>query len=134
MELAATRPPGAAFIPWGNWGPRTTACFEHHFSPRPDVIMGDRLAAFSRGTLSLFDFNSTRIRDAIRKAGNSSWHSMHPTTRVKHRSVIPRGKIFKEDVVGELPYTYVVRPAFVDWMDLTNYEEGLAGLSWNIGG
>ena len=58
---------------------------------------------------------------------------MHPMT-VKHRSVISRGMLFKEDVVGELPYISLVRPAFVDWMYLTNYEEGLAGLSRNIGG
>ena len=95
--------------------------------------MGDRLVAFSSGTLSLFDFNSTRMRDAIRNAGNPSGRSMHPTT-VKHKSIIPRGKIFKEDVVGELPYMSVVKPAGVDWMDLTNSEEVLAGLSWNIGG
>jgi len=95
--------------------------------------MGDRLATIWSGTLSLFDFNSTRIRDAIRRAGDPSGHGMHPTT-VKYRSVIPRGKIFKEDVVGELPYISVVKPDFVDWRYLTNYKEGLAGLSWNIGG
>jgi hypothetical protein len=95
--------------------------------------MGDRLATISSGTLSLFDFNSTRIRNAIRRAGNLSRRGMHPTT-VTYRSVIPRGKIFKDDVVGELPYISVIKPAFIDWKSLTNYEEGLAGLSWNLGG
>jgi hypothetical protein len=91
----------------------------------------------SRGTLSLFDFdfNSTRIRDAIRRAGNLSGRGMpFKLMRVKRRSVIPRGKIFNENVVGELPYISVVKPAFVDWRFLTNYEERLAGLSWNVGG
>jgi len=132
IALAAIRPSDVTFIPWEKWGPRTTACFQLHFSPSSDGVVGDRLATISSGTLSLFDFNSTRIRDAIRRAGNPSGRSMHPTT-VKYRSVIPRGKLFKEDVVGELPYISVVKPAFVDWMYLTNYEEGLAGLSWNVG-
>ena len=94
--------------------------------------MGERFATSSEsgGTLSLFDFDSTRIRDAIRRAGNPSGRSMHPTV-VNHRSVIPRGKIFKEDVVGELPYISVVKP---NWRFLTNHEEVLAGLSWKIGG
>jgi hypothetical protein len=44
--------------------------------------------------------------------------------------------LFKEDVVGELPYisARVVKPAFVDWKSLINYEEELAGLSWNVRG
>jgi hypothetical protein len=133
IALAATRPPGVTFIPWENWGPRTTACFQLRFSPRCDAIMGDRIAIISDGTLSLFDFNSTRIQDAIRRAGNLSGRDMHLTT-VKHRSVIPRGKLFMEDVVGELPFISVIKPTFVDWRYLTNYEEGLAGLSWNVGG
>src|SRR5260221_11011071 len=134
IALAAIRPSGVTFIPWEKWGPRTTACFQLQFFPSSDVIMGDRLATISNGTLSLFDFNSTRIQDAIRRAGNPSGpgRGMHPT-RVKHRSVIPRGMLFKEDVVGELPYISLVRPAFVGWMYLTNYEDGLAGLSWNLG-
>ena len=127
IALAATRPSGVTFIPWNNWGPRTTACFECEISPRFHVIMGDRLAMISSGTLSLFDFNSTRTRDAIRRAGN-------PPGRGMRRSVIPRGQLFKEDVVGELPYISIVKPAFVDWTFLTNYEEGLVGLSWNVGG
>jgi len=134
IALAATRPPLAdvTFIPWKNWGPRITACFECQFSPRSDGIMGDRLVTIPSGMLSLFDFNSTRIRDAIRKADDPSGLGRH-LTAVKHRSVIPRGRLFNEDVVGELPYISVVKPAFVDWRFLTNYEEGLAGLSWNVG-
>ena len=133
VALVATRPPGVAFIPWEDWGPRTTACFEHQFSTRSDVIMGERFATSLGGTVSLFDFNSTRIRDAIRRADNPSGRGMHPMM-VKHRSAIPRGNIFKEDVVGELPYISVVKPGFEDWGILTNYEEGLAGLSWKVGG
>ena len=52
-------------------------------------------------------------------------------TTVKHRSVIPKGLLFKEDVMGLLPYISAVRPASKDWKCLANYEEGLAALSWN---
>ena len=138
MALAATKPPNVTFIPWESWGPRITACFGHEFASWADVLIGDRLATISSATLSsatlsLFDFNSTRICDAIQGAGNPSKRDMH-LTMVKHRSVIPRGRLFKKDVVGELPYISVVKPAVAGWRVLTNYEEGLAGLSWNVGG
>jgi hypothetical protein len=42
--------------------------------------------------------------------------------------------LFREDVVGELPYMLVVKPAPADWKILINYEEELAGLSWNVRG
>ena len=138
MALAATLPPNVTFIPWESWGPRITACFEHQFAPWADVLMGSRLAIISSVTpssavLSLFDFNSTKICDSIQRASNPSRRDMH-LTMVKHRSVIPRGQLFKKDVVGELPYISVVKPVFAGWRILTNYEEGLAGLSWNVGG
>jgi len=132
IALTATMPPGVTYIPWETWGPRITACFELPFSCWSDALIGDRLATISGGTFSLFDFNSTRIWDAIRRGGNPPRHGMHLTT-VKYKSVIPRGRLLKEDIVGELPYISVIKPAFVDWGFLTKYEEGLAGLSW-LGG
>ena len=131
VALATTTPPEVTFIPWENWGPRAAACFGFRIRPKFDVLMGDRLATISGGMLSLFDFSSTRISDASRRAGNPSRPDL---TTVKHRSVIPRGRLFKEDVVGELPYISVVKPAFVDWKSLINHEEELAGLSWNVRG
>ena len=130
MELAASTSSEVTFIPWENWGPRVTACFQLHARPKVDVLIGDRLATLSRGTLSIFDFNSTRIRDATRRTGDLLGRSMDDTT-VQHRSVIDKGGVFKEDVVGELPYISVVRPASTNWKGLANYEEGLAGLSWD---
>jgi len=60
-----------------------------------------------------FDFNPTRIQDAIQRTGNSSANRVHVAT-AKHRSVIPRGSVFREDVVGVLPYIFVVRAAPTD--------------------
>ena len=130
MALAASTSSEVAFIPWESWGPRATACFGLRFRPKLDVIVGDRLAILSREALSIFDFNSTRIQDAINKNGDSSGRSVD-ATMVEHISVIPKGRLFKEDVVGELPYISVVRPVSTDWQSLVNYEEGLAGLSWD---
>ena len=131
MALATLTSPEATFIPWENWGPHATACFELPVRPKVDVLIGDRLATLSRGTLSIFDFNSTRIQDAIKGNGDSSLGRSMDVTTVKHKSVIPKGRLFKEDVVGELPYISVVRPVSTGWKRLANYEEGLAGLSWN---
>ena len=64
-------------------------------------------------TVFSFDFNSTRIQDAIRRTGNSSANRVHVAT-AKHKSVIPRGSVFREDVVGVLPYISVVRPTPTD--------------------
>jgi len=130
VTLATSTSPGVTFIPWENWGPRVTACFDdliHQFA-----LMGERLTIITNEGLSLLDFNLSRIRDAIGRSGNSSGHSVHVTT-VKHRSVIPRGNLFREDVVGELPYISVVRPVPLSF-NLANYEEGLAGLSWGVRG
>jgi len=130
MALATSTSSGTTIIPWENWGPRVTACFKLDVHPKNGVLIGHRLATLSCGTLFIFDFNSTRILDAIRRIDDSSGRSMDVTT-VKHRSVIPKGRLFKEDVVGELPYISVVRPASKDWKRLANYEEGLAALSWD---
>ena len=135
IALVATTPPGVTLIPWDNWGPRAAACFELRVRYNSDVLMGDRLATIWKGTLFLFDFNSTRIRDALRRASRSSGRINNvDLMTVNHRSVIPGGRLFKEDVVGELPYISVVKPAFVDWKSLINHEEELAGLSWNVRG
>ena len=135
VALATTTPPEVTFIPWENWGPRVTACFKLRVRPKFDVVLGGRLATIWNETLSLFDFNPTRIRDASRRTSSSSGriNNVHQMT-VNHISVIPRGMLFKEDVVGELPYISVVKPASADWKILINYEEELAGLSWNFVG
>ena len=137
VALATTTPPGVTIIPWDNWGPRAAACFQFRVRPKSDVVMGDRLATIWNEALSVFDFNSTRIRDAIRRTSSSSGCIDNvDLMAVNQKSVIPRGMLFKEDVVGELPYisVRVVKPAFVDWKSLINYEEELAGLSWNVRG
>jgi len=135
VALATRKSPGVTFIPWENWGPRVTACFQSPFYDYSDalIIMGERLIIISDERLSLLDFNPSRIRDTIRRTGNSSGHSAHVTT-VNQRSVIPRGAIFKEDVVGELPYVSVVKSTSLGRKPLANYEEGLAALSWDVRG
>ena len=134
VALATTTPPGVTSTPWENWCPRVAACFKFHVHPEFDVLIGGRLATIWN-QLSLFDFNSTRIRDAIRRTSSSSGRINNvDLMTVNHRSVIPRGMLFKEDVVGELPYILVVKPAPVDWKILINYEEELAVLSWNVRG
>jgi hypothetical protein len=130
VALATRTSPGVTFIPWENWGPRITACFDDPFHRY--ALMGERLTIISNDGLSLLDFNLSRIRDTIGRSGNSSGHRVHVTT-VKHRSVIPRGNLFREVVVGELPYISVVRPVPLSF-NLANYEEGLAGLSWDVRG
>ena len=119
------------FIPWEGWGPRVTACFAHHVHPRSDALLGERLAIISKGMLSLFDFNSMRIRDAIRRLENSSQNSV-PAPTVEHRSIIPKGTLFKEDVVSELPYIHVIRPAPSGWNRIIKHEEGVAGFSEHV--
>jgi len=131
VALTTRTSPGVSFIPWENWGPRVTACFDDPFHRY--ALMGERLTIISNEGLSLLDFNLSRIRDTIQRTGNSSGPS-GPVTTVNHRSVIPRRKWFREDVVGELPYISVVRPASSDWMCPANYEEGLAVLSWDVRG
>jgi hypothetical protein len=131
VALATRRSPGVTFIPWENWGPHVTACFGGSFHRY--AFMGERLTTISYGRLSFFDFNSSRIRDTIQRTGNSSGCS-GPVKTVKHRSVIPREGLFREDAVGELPYISVVKPAPWDWTSPASYEEGLAVLSWDVRG
>ena len=133
VALATRKSPGVPFIPWENWGPCVTACFMRPFDSYSDALMGERLTTISNKRLSLFDFNSSRIRDTIQRTGNSSGPSGFVTT-VEHRSVVPRERLFREDVVGELPYISVVRPASPDWTCPIKYEEGLAVLSWDVRG
>ncbi len=134
VEFATRTSPGVTFIPWENWGSRVTACFDKPILSSFHAFIGDRLAVISDdGRLFLHDFDSSRIRNAIRRTRNSSGHSGHTTT-VKHRSVVPRGALFREDVVGELPYIFIVKPASLDWRCPVNYEEVLAGISRNVRG
>ena len=132
VALATRTSPGVTFIPWENWGPRVTACFDDPVHWHRYALMGERLTIITNEGLSLLDFNSPRIRDTIRRSGNSSGHSVHVTT-VEHRSVIPGGSVFREDVVGQLPYISVVRPVPLSF-NLANYEERLAGISWDVRG
>jgi len=133
VALATTTPPGVTFISWENWGPRATACFilPFVFHSEPQALMGERCTTISRGRLFLFDFNSTRIRDAIRRTGNSSGCQVYVST-VEHRSMIHRGRFFRKDVVSELPFISVNVPAPLGWKRVVNYEEGLAGFSSNV--
>jgi hypothetical protein len=126
---ATTTLPEVNLIPWKDWGPSGTACFERRIY---DGCVGERLATISGGSLTLFDFNFTRVQNAMRKAGHPSQNAVHSV--VKDRVVIPRGGIFETDVVSELPYISVVIPMPFNWEDLCNYEEGLAGLSTDVRG
>jgi hypothetical protein len=135
VALTTRTSPGETFIPWENWGPRITACFDDE-PFHPCALMGERLTIISNEGLSLLDFNLSRIRDTIQRTGNSSGPS-GPVTTVNHRSVIPRRRTwFREDVIGELPYisVRVVRPDSSDRTHPANYEEGLAVLSWDVRG
>jgi hypothetical protein len=131
VTLATRNSPVVTFIPWENWGPRATACFKYPVRGYSAVLMGRRLTEVSHNRLFLFDSNSSRIRDTIERTGNSSGPSGLVTT-VEHRSVVPRERLFREDVVGELPYISVVRPASSHWENSANYEEGLAVLASDV--
>ncbi|KAI0284893.1 hypothetical protein BC826DRAFT_130332 [Russula brevipes] len=121
--------PEVNFIPWKDWGPSGTACFEQRIN---EGCVGERLAAISDGSLSLFDFNFTRVQNATRRVGHPSQDAVHSV--VKDRVVIPRGRTFETDVVSELPYISTVIPTPFDWKCLCKYEEGLAGLSTEVRG
>jgi hypothetical protein len=81
--------------------------------------------------LVLFDFNPMRVRDAIRQHGYSSERRTLVTT-VEHRSILPKGKIFTEDVVSEMPYISARCSAANPTGAIVNYEEGLALVPLNI--
>jgi hypothetical protein len=129
---ATTTLPEVNFIPWKDWGPSGTTCFERHISPFHDAFVGERLATISDGSLCLFDFNFTRVQNAIREVGHPSQNAVHSV--VKDRVVIPRGRAFEIDVVSELPYISILIPAPFNWEGLRNYEEGLAGFSMDVRG
>jgi len=110
MALVTSASSEVTLIPWETWGPHITACFELHVCPKVDALIGDRLVTLVHRMLSIFDFNSMRIQDAIKRTGDSIGCSIG-MTMVKHRSVVPKGRVFKEDVIGKLPYISVIRPA-----------------------
>ncbi|KAI0285574.1 hypothetical protein BC826DRAFT_1189623 [Russula brevipes] len=124
---ATTTLPEVDFIPWKDWGPSGTACFEQRIDSMHEAFMGDRLAKISIGSLSLLDFNSARVQNAIRKVGHPSRDAVHSV--VKDRVVTPREQVFEIDVVSELPYISAVIPMPCTWESVHNYEEGLAGFS-----
>jgi hypothetical protein len=120
------------FIPWKDWGPSGTACFEGYIRPRfATCVVGERLATLSYGELTVVDFNSTRVKNAFRKAGHPSQNEVY--SWVNDRAVIPREQLFEIDIVSELPYVYVTMLAPSHWKHLHNYEEVLAGSSTSIG-
>jgi hypothetical protein len=129
---AAATLPEENFIPWKDWGPSGTACFDRYINILDDACVGERLATISDGSLSLFDFNSARVQNAIREVGRPSQNAAHSV--VKDRVVIPRGRSFEIDVVSELPYISVEIPTPRNWKGLRHYEEGLAGFSQDIRG
>ena len=100
VALATRKSPGVTLIP-----SPVTACINSPVHRYSDALMGERLITISHEKLSLLDFNSSRIRNTTRRTGGSA-----DVTTVTHRSIIPRGGWFREDVVGELPYISVVRP------------------------
>ncbi|KAI0285577.1 hypothetical protein BC826DRAFT_1189624 [Russula brevipes] len=128
IARATTTLPQGNFIPWKDWGPSGAACFERHIGSMSDVcVVGERLATLSPEELSIFDFNPTRVQNTIRKARHPSQDAVYSV--VKDRVVIPRERLFKKDVVSELPYVSVTVPRPTYWWRLHNYEEVLAGSS-----
>jgi hypothetical protein len=128
---ATTTLPEVNFIPWKDWGPSGAAYFEQPIASLSDCcVVGERLATLSRGELSVFDFNSTRVQNTIRKVGHPSQNAV--CSVVKHRVVIPREQLFEIDVVAELPYVYVTMPRPSHWWRLHTYEEVLAGFSISV--
>jgi hypothetical protein len=124
---ATTALPEVNLIPWKDWGPSGTACFERRFHPLFfDACVGERLVTISNGSLTLLDFNSMRVQNTIRKVGHPSRDAVHSV--VKDRVVIPRGQLFGKDVVSELPYISASMPAPFTFT-LSNDNEGLAGFS-----
>ncbi|KAI0284891.1 hypothetical protein BC826DRAFT_130349 [Russula brevipes] len=128
---ATTTVPEVNSISWKDWGPSGTACLQD-INTLHEASMGDRLAKISIGSLSLLDFNSTRVQNAIRKVGHPSRDAVHSV--VKDRVVIPREQLFEIDVVSELPHISVVIPFPYYWDSPHNYQEGLAGLSKDVQG
>jgi hypothetical protein len=127
---ATTTLPEVNFIPWKDWGPSDTAYFEQYILSDA-CCMGERLATLSEAKLSVFDFNSTRVQNAIRKVGRRPSHNGVYSV-VGGKVVIPRGRLFEVDVVSELPYISIMLPAPSHWESLHNYEEVLAGSSISI--
>ncbi|KAI0252295.1 hypothetical protein BJV78DRAFT_1153850 [Lactifluus subvellereus] len=101
VAFATTAPPQLGFIPWKDWGFRVTVCFKNPIYGDL-VATGERLCSFSQGMVSLYDLNTLRAQDAIRKSGMRA-------TMVKHGTKIPRGRMFKKDVVSKLPHIFVRR-------------------------
>jgi hypothetical protein len=131
MAHATTTLPEVNFIPWKDWGPSGTAYFEQHIASLSDAcVVGERLATLSHRGLSVFDFNSTRVKSAIRKAGHPSQDAVYSV--VKDRVVSPREQVFEIDIVSELPYVSVTMPKPSPWWRLHNYEEVLAGSSISV--
>jgi hypothetical protein len=123
---ATTALPKVNFIPWKDWGPSGTACFEGYIDSRRNAcVVGERLATLSHRGLSVFDFNPTRVKNAIRKAGHLSENKVYSV--VKDRVVILKEGLFEMDVVSELPYVSVTMPAPSRWERVHTYEEVLAG-------
>ncbi|KAH9952396.1 hypothetical protein BC827DRAFT_388425 [Russula dissimulans] len=109
LALATTTPPEVTFIPWKDWGPPVTACFEPTYFPLShDLLAGERWVTRVLVSLCWRDFNSTRIQDSIRGTSDSARRG-EPTKVVNHRRVVPRG-LFK-GVASELPYMIVHGPA-----------------------
>jgi hypothetical protein len=129
---ATTTLPEVNLIPWEDWGPSGTARFGQLIDPRSDACVGERLATISGGSLSLFNFNFTRVQNSIRKVRYPSRDVVYSI--VKDRVVIPKGRTFKTNVVSELPYISTVMPAPSNWGSLHSYEEGLAGFSKDVRG
>jgi hypothetical protein len=128
---ATTTLPEVNLIPWNDWGPSGTACFERGLHPLFDACVGERLATISDGSLTLLDFNSMRVQNTIQKVGHPSRDAVH--SAVKDRVVIPRGQLFGIDVVSELPHISASMPAPFAF-PISNDNEGLAGFSKNVRG
>ncbi|KAI0284901.1 hypothetical protein BC826DRAFT_130598 [Russula brevipes] len=124
--------PEVDLIPWKDWGPSGTVCFERDIAAPFGACVGERLATISGGSLTLLDFNSMRVRNTIQKVDHPSRDVVHSV--VKDRVVIPRGQLFGIDVVSELPHISVSLPVPVNWVRLSNHSEGLAAFSKDVRG
>ncbi|KAI0263635.1 hypothetical protein BC834DRAFT_305259 [Gloeopeniophorella convolvens] len=80
---------GNSAVPWSEWGPQLTRCFETESGPNGSAVAAQRwIAQGERNTLILRDFNPHRVR----MAGGG----IPPTT-------FPAGRFFAHDIQTELP-------------------------------
>lgn len=111
VALATTAPPQLGIMTWKDWGPCVTVCFKTRYFSCGEygesVAMGERLWTYLRVIIFLYGLNTMRVQDAIRESRDA--FGMRAKV-VHHGTTIPGEKIYKRDVVSELPHISIDRP------------------------